>query len=130
MRALTRVELDRMRCVQEDAMDDLCVVERFTPTLDKYGTETDAYVESGPVRCGFNPESGAARERRRADGTIAVIDASLRLAHADGAGLTGRCRVRLTHRRGEPLPQPLVFGLDGPPQMGATCLVLRLVRVE
>lgn len=130
MRRLTAGELERMRRVQAEAMADECVLLRFAPALDEYGTETAVYAESAPVRCGFNPESGAARERRRADGTIAVIDALLRLAHADGAGLTGRDRVRVTHRCGEPLAPPLDFGLDGPPQMGETCLVLRLVQVE
>ena len=96
MRTLTAGELDRMRRVQEDAMGDLCILERFAPTLDEYGTETETYAPSPPVRCGLDPASGAMRERRRADGTAVQIDASLRLAHADGAGLTGRDRVRLS----------------------------------
>lgn len=130
MKALSREELDKMRQAQREAMGDTCVLECFTPGMDDYGTELETYTAGDPIPCGFNPESGGKREYRRADGTIAVIDASLRLALDEGETLDARDRVRLTHRHGEPLSQPLVFGLDGPPQIGPTGVVLRLVRVE
>ena len=123
-------ELARMRAVQESAMQDTCVLERCVVMVDDYGSEVETYPQGEPVACGFDPTSVGKREYRRADGTIAVIDGTLRLSIEDGAALTAQDRVRITHRHGELLSAPLVFGLDGPPERGATGIVLRLVQVE
>lgn len=130
MRPFAPAELTHLRTVQGDAMQDTCIVERFVGDLDEYGAPTETYTPGAPIHGGFDPTSRGKREYRRADGTIAVVDAALRLSIADGTALDSRDRIRITHRHGELLAQPLIFGLDGPPERGATGVVLRLVRVE
>lgn len=130
MRAFSVAELAGMRTVQESAMMDTCVLLTYTATMDNYGTEIDTPVESDPLACGYDPTSAGKREYRRADGTIAMLDGTLRLAIDDGETVTAKDRVRITKRHGETLPVPLMFGLDGLPERGPTGVVLRLVRVE
>lgn len=130
MRPLTAAELSRMRQTQAAAHHDTCVLLRRTAGLDAWGYEAAGETATDPVPCGFDPTSAGKREYRRADGTVAVVQATLRLSIADGEALQATDQVRITHRHGEPLPTPLVFGLDGPPERGATGVVLRLVAVE
>ena len=59
-----------------------------------------------------------------------MIAGTLRMAITDGQSIKAKDSVRITHRHGEALPTPLVFGLDGPPERGPTGMVLRLVKVE
>lgn len=104
MNPFTAADLASLRETQESAMMDTCIVERRTATLDAWGSEVETWNASAPLPCGFSPTSPSQRERRRADGTIAVIDATLRLRIEDGGTLDSRDRVRVTHRFGEPLP--------------------------
>ena len=130
MTPLSPADLTAMREAQAAAMMDACIVERRTSVPDAWGGEMETWLASAPVPCGFDPTSPVLRERRRADGTVAVIEALLRLRLEDAEGLDGRDRVRITARSGQPLVEPWLFGLDGPPEPGRTCAVCRLMRVE
>lgn len=130
MRAFTADELERMRGVQVGAMMDTCTLRIWTPTVDDYGTEIPGYVDTTGVACGLGVTGSMTGERRRPDGTITTIAATLRLGLDDGAGLTEEDRITVTHRNGEALTPALAYGIDGQPQRGPTGYVLRLVEVR
>ena len=131
MRAFTAYELTAMRDVQTGAMMDTCTLHKWAPTVDDYGTEIPAYTDTAGVDCGLDVTGGVgSNERRRPDGTITTIGATLRLSLDDGAGLTEEDRITVTHRNGELLAPALAYGIDGQPQRGPTGYVLRLVEVR
>jgi len=128
---LTAADLAGMRATQIAAMGDTCMLHKWAPTTDNYGTEIPAYTDTTDVACGLDVTGGTgAGERRRPDGTITTIGATLRLSLEDGAGLTEEDKVTVTHRNGELLTPALAYGIDGQPQRGPTGYVLRLVEVR
>ena len=128
---LTAVDLASMRRTQNAAMQDTCTVHKWAPTVDDYGTEIPAYTDTTGVACGLDVSGGTgAGERRRPDGTITTIGATLRLSLEDGAGMTEEGRITITHRHGELLAPVLAYGIDGLPQRGPTGYVLPLVEVR
>lgn len=128
---LTAADLAGMRLTQIAAMGDTCTLRRWNPTVDDYGTEIEGWTETAGVACGLDVTGGiAARENRRADGTISTTGATLRLSLADGESLTAKDGVIITHRNGEALSPTLTFGIDGYPQRGPTGIVLKLVEVR
>jgi len=133
---LTAADLAGMRATQIAAMGDTCTLRKWAPTTDNYGTEIEGWTETTGVACGLDVSGGGTGggtgggERRRPDGTITTIGATLRLSLADGAGLTEEDKVTVTHRNGELLTPALAYGIDGQPQRGPTGYVLRLVEVR
>lgn len=130
MRPFTADELSRMRTVQNAAMFDTCTIHTFHATQDDYGTEIDVPIDRSGVACGLDVSGGGQQEQRRDDGTVAVIVATLRIALADGASLTAKDSITVTHRNGEVLTTPLTYGLDGPGRRGPTGVVLGLMEVQ
>ena len=131
MRAFTAAELDAMRRTQTGAMMDTCTLRVLSVTVDDYGQEVETFAETAGVACGLDVTGGiAARESRRAGGTITTISGLLRLSLDDGEGLTEEDRVTVTHRNGELLTPPLSYTIDGYPQRGPTGYTLKLVEVR
>lgn len=130
MNPFTATELAAMRTVQESAMMDTCTVRTWAPATDDYGTEIAGYSDVTGVPCGLDVSPAGARELRRADGTIVIIVATLRLSLDDGEGLTEEDRITVTHRNGELLTPALTYGIDGYPRRGPTGYVLNLVEVQ
>ena len=131
MRAFSPDELTRMRSTQTGAMMDTCTLRSRSFTQNAYGEEVAAWTERTGVACGLDVTGGTAvNEAQRQTGTVTTISAALRLSLADGAGLTEEDRITITHRNGELLTPPLVFGIDGYPRRGPTGYVLRLVEVR
>ena len=131
MRHFTAGELERMRGVQGGAMMDTCTLRIRTVTQDDTGAEVETFTETTGVACGLDVTGGiAARESKRADGTVTTIAAALRLSLDDGDGLNEEDRITVTHRNGELLTPPLAYGIDGYPQRGPTGYTLRLVEVR
>lgn len=119
-----------MRTVQVSAMMDTCTLRVWTPTVDDYGTEIEGYTDTIGVACGLDVTGTRQKERRRQDGTIAMIAAVLRLSLDDGEALTAKDRVTVTHRNGEALSPALAYGIDGAVERGPTGVVVRLVEVQ
>lgn len=130
MVAFSAAELAAMRDVQHGAMMDTCTLRTWTPTIDAFGSETPGWTVRTGVACGLDVTGTRQKERRRADGVIAVSQASLRLALADGEVLTSKDSIVITHRNGEALNPVLTFGVDGPVERGPTGVVVRLVEVS
>jgi len=124
---LTQRELADMRATQAAAMMDTCTLRSWSPTVDDYGTEVEGWTERTDVPCGLDT-SRAGREVRRVDGTVAVIDAALRLTMADGAMLSPEDAITVTRRNGEPVT--LAYGIAGPVQRGPTGVVVQLQAVR
>lgn len=127
---LTAADLTAMRTVQTAAMQDTCTLRVWTPTIDAWGSEVPGWTQRAGVPCGLDVTGARQKERRRADGTISISQAVLRLALADGETLTAKDSVVITHRHGEALNPPLTFGIDGPVERGPTAIVVRLVEVS
>jgi hypothetical protein len=126
---LTATELAAMRSVQNSAMQDTCTLRVWAPTLDPWGSQVEGWTLRTGVPCGLDVTGARQKERRRADGVISISQAVLRLALADGATLTAKDSVVITHRHGEALTPPLTFGVDGAVERGPTAIVVRLVEV-
>jgi len=128
---LTAADLARMRATQIAAMGDTCTLRTWTPTIDDYGTEIEGWTDRSGVACGLDVSPGVGgAERRRQDGTIYSISATLRLSLDDGAALTAKDSVIVTHRNGEVLSPSLAYGVDGPIHRGPTGIVVSLVEVR
>lgn len=127
---LTAADLATMRTVQASAMLDTCTLRVWAPTVDAWGSEIAGWTQRTGVPCGLDVTGTRQKERRRADGTISISQATLRLALADGTTLTAKDSVVITHRHGEALNPPLTFGIDGPVERGPTAIVVRLVEVS
>lgn len=130
MQGFSAAELAAMRAVQDGAMMDTCTLRTWAPVVDAFGSETPGWTLRTGVACGLDVTGTRQKERRRADGTISTAQAVLRLALADGAALTAKDSVMITHRNGEALAPALVFGIDGPVERGPTGVVVRLVEVS
>jgi len=130
MTMLTTADLAAMRSAQSAAMQDRCTLRIWAPTVDAFGSEVAGWTERTGVACGLDVTGARQKERRRADGTVVVAQAVVRLALADGEGLTAQDSIMITHRHGEALASPLVFGIDGPVERGPTAVVVRLVEVS
>lgn len=130
MTPFSAADLAAMRTVQQAAMMDTCTLRTWTPTVDDYGTEIAGYSDTADVACGLDVTGTRQKERRRQDGTIVEIAAVLRLALEDGAGLTAKDRITVTHRNGEALSPALTYGIDGNVERGPTGVVVRLVEVQ
>lgn len=130
MMAFSAADLAAMRAVQAGVMMDVCTLRTWTPTVDGWGSEVDGWTLRSGVPCGLDVTGARQKERRRADGTISVSQAVLRLALDDGESLTAKDSVVITHRNGEALNPALTFGIDGPVERGPTGVVVRLVEVS
>ena len=128
--ALSPADLAAMRAAQAETMQDTCTLRIWTPTVDAWGSEIAGWTQRAGVPCGLDVTGGRQKERRRADGTISISQAVLRLSLADGEALTAKDSVVITHRHGEALNPPLTFGIDGPIERGPTAVVVRLVEVS
>lgn len=126
---LTAADLAFMRATQIEAMGDTCTLRVWTPTIDAYGTEVEGWTDTTGVACGLDVTPGG-QERRRQDGTIYTVAAKLRLSLDDGAALTAKDGITVTHRNGEALSPALAYGIDGQIQRGPTGIVVSLVEVR
>lgn len=108
-------------------MMDTCTLHVWTPTGDGYGTEISGWTDTTGIACGLDVTAGGS-ERKRADGTISVIAATLRLP-VGYDDIATEDTVTVTKRNGETLSPALHYGIDGPVERGPTGVVVRLVEV-
>jgi len=104
-------DLAGIRAAYEDEMGDTCVVLAYSETQDAVGAVVPGYAAGAALACLFSPVSSA--EQHRADGTLAVVVARLRLPV--GTAITRRDRVQLTQRFGVDLASPLTYEIEGAP---------------
>jgi head-tail adaptor len=85
-----------MQTGQVAAMQDTCVVQSYSRTLDTYGSPVESFTDGAAITCGVNMTPG--RENRRTDLNAAPIDATIRLPIATSIKSTDH--VKVTHRFG------------------------------
>lgn len=130
MRPNTPGENQRLRLYQDGAMQDTCIILRYTEgTKDTYNLDSDpTYPPSDPIICGYKPKPQSKAEITRPDKTVIQVAATLRLPRETEIDLLDR--VQITHIKGEELTSPLIYGLVGPIQVGVSGLVVELEEVS
>ena len=119
-------ELARMQAAQADSLQDTCVLQVWSSgSSDAYGQRVEAWTDSAPMACGFNPKGG--REVNGGEASPIITDASVRMPV--GVTVDRKDRVKITHRFGVALTAAQVFEVLGEPRRGPSGLQLDLRRV-
>ena len=126
MNELSTIELSRMRSAAEEAMFDLCMINKYVPdAVDVLNIPEDNWADLEEIICGFKN----VRNREAMDESeVVMIDAELRIPH--DVDLDRRDRIRLTFRLGEFIlhaDQP-TFRIIGEPVHGHAAIVMQLVK--
>ena len=110
-----------MRADQAGHYNDTCIVQTLSTTRDSTGAVLNTYPDGSAISCGFEPKGGT--ERKAADGTAVITDATVRVPI--GTTITAKDRVKITKRHGTSITA-LVFGVASEPQRGPSGLVIEL----
>lgn len=89
-------DLANMQAAQNGHMQDTCVIQTYSRTLDSYGSPVETYTDGPAIACGLEMTTG--RENHRADMTVERIDATVRLPI--GTSLQSTDRIKATRRFG------------------------------
>lgn len=118
MNVFTSAELSRMQGAQVGAMQDVCIVQSYSRTLDSYGSPVETFADGSAIACGVDMTAG--RESRRADMNVERIDATVRLPI--GTVIKATDHVKVTHRFGAALGTALIFEVIGEIRRGPSGL--------
>lgn len=124
MQPFSIAELAAMQAAQQAAMQDTCVLQTYSETINAYGSPVGAWTDGAPQACGFDPKGG--REMAAANNTTVITDATLRLPV--GTVVDMRDRIKITHRFGVSVTAT-VYGIIGPARRGPSGVQLDLLRV-
>lgn len=114
-----------MRACQEEAMQDACLISRWSGTPDSLGEMVGSWTpDERPTRCGL---AWSERVEIR-DGVKTLVQGEFRLRLPHGTALDPRDRITITARFGEPV-EPETYEIDGTPAVGPSGLVVRLQKV-
>lgn len=115
-----------MRATQVNHMQDTCIIQTCTQTVDSYGQPIESFADGQPIECGL--EMGAGSERFGTDKTLVEYDAVLRLSVSRVP--TELDRIKITKRFEETLGSPLVYKIVSPIRKGVSGIRILLRRVE
>jgi head-tail adaptor len=118
--------LVQMRADEALSLHDKCIVQTCTETQDGYGQPVASYADGSEIACGFKATGG--REVTRADGTILITDAAVRLPLS--VTVSVKDRIKVTERHGSDLATALVFEVAALARRGASGLVIDLRAVS
>lgn len=124
---LSADELTGMRTTATESMPDTCKILTASETADGYGQMVTTWSTGSAIACGFGWPGRMDGERRRANGTILVVAATLRLSL--GTAVAVKDKVLITHRLGTAITPNLTFGVAGLPRQGPTGIVVDLEEV-
>ena len=116
MTKFTTNELDRMRNTQIDAMQDMGVIQDYTP-LEVSGESQPAWTErTEPTVLGLNMFTDKSlmkrRELHRADMDVVVTDGQIRLPL--GVLIEAEDRIRIFERYGQPVSEMIIAVASAP----------------
>jgi head-tail adaptor len=114
-----------MQSTQEVAMQDTCIVQAYSRTIDSFGAPVETWTDGDPIVCGFDPTPS--EENRRADMTALHYDATVRLPI--DTSIDTRDRIKVTKRFAVTLSPAETFSVLAVPQRGPSGLVLLLERI-
>ena len=124
MQPFSTSELVGMQTAQEAAMQDLCILQIYSETVNTYGQPEPTWTDGRVLRCGLDPTRGD--ERHSATNANVLYDATLRLPIDTTVDM--RDRIKVIHRFGVAVPAQ-VYEIVAPARRGATCVKLELRRV-
>jgi hypothetical protein len=115
--------VEGMKEAQEATMLDTCQFLNYTVTgTDQYGMPVESWVLGLISICGYNPDP----KPEMMGGTEVVDrDADLRLPLSVGT-VDNRSRLKITHRYGVLLDDPVFYEVDGNVMVGISALRLYL----
>lgn len=122
-------ELAAMQQPHIDAMRDQCALMEPQKTASRYNKKTTAYTDAGSTVCGFNPSAANGSASDEVLDTTAVVLTKPTLRLPAGTVIAAAWRVRITHRNGQALTNPLVFDVVGDPATIGTAIVVELATV-
>lgn len=123
----TAADLANMREAQTDRMQDACYIQALSQSTNSFGEVVNSWADSGSeIACGLDMRAGS--ERREADKTVVMYDATLRLSIT--ASVDETKRIRVTKRFAESLTTPLVFDIAAPVQRGPSAIRILLNKVS
>ena len=133
-------DISKMRATQVTSLLDLCIIERYTRTINEFGEPISDYVDDGidaygdcldggdaiETECGFEPKAG--REQEGQDYTKVEHDGIIRLPIE--TLITAQDRVRIVQRHGEDII-PVTYEIVSPIQRGISGirLVVKATKV-
>lgn len=120
-------EFVAMQATHTDAMRDQCVLmEPQTSAGRRYNKSTTSYADAGSSVCGFNPSTanGVASDEVLDSTAFVLTKPTLRLPI--DTVIAAPWRVRITHRDGQALTEPLMFDVVGDPATIGTAIVVEL----
>lgn len=122
-------EFTVMQATHVDAMRDQCVLMEPQTSTGRYNKHTTTYTDAGSSVCGFNPSTanGVASEEVLDSTAVVITKPTLRLPI--GTVIRAPWRVRITHRNGQLLAQPLTFDVVGDPATVGTAIVVELATI-
>jgi hypothetical protein len=106
-------------------MLDECVRMAWSSSRNSYGEVVESWPSETTLACGVEMTGG--EEKRRADGTVTVVDAVIRLPI--GTALDVRDKIRVTKRHGTTLGTALTFEVIGEPMRGVSALVVECRKI-
>ncbi len=125
MQDFSATELSRMQSAQDAAMQDTGVILRYAETRDGYNNpDADYTAADTSTACGLEMTDP---DEVQESGNVPLVDAWLRLPIE--TTIETRDRVRITHRYGVELSDPMTFDVEGPVKRGPSGLVVGLRSV-
>lgn len=127
MRALTPIELQRMRATQDSAMMDCVVLMPYSESKDSLNHPVPSWAPDGPIlNCGIDMTGG--EEIWQGGKVVVTWQARIRLPL--GTKFDLRDCVRVVIRYGQPTDNNTVYGFDGPAQEGPSGIVVPIKKVQ
>ena len=125
MSVFSAAELAMLQQTQLRHMPDTCQVLQYTAgAADDYGKPVVTYTPGETSLCGFKPTR---KREGMGGGQVPLVDAQLRLPQT--VTVASQDRIKLTHRHGVALAEPVTFEIVGLTVAGPSARVLELQRV-
>lgn len=115
----------KMRAAYIDSMVDVCVIQKYSRTINSFGEPVASYTDQAQTVCGLEQQSGG--EQHRDDLTVVTWDATLRLPY--NFSIEPKDRVKITKRFNETIT-PMVYEVVAPMELGVTGVQVRLQIVQ
>jgi head-tail adaptor len=115
MQAFSTAELAAMQAAQQAGMQDTCIIQTYSETINTYGQPVPTWTDGTAQACGVYPKG--LRESHNVSNTTVQYDATIRLPV--GTVVDMRDRVKVTHRFGVAVTN-VTYGIIGPVRRGAS----------
>lgn len=122
MRKLTSGDLGRLEAVSESSFNDKCKITANSATTTSRGDYIPAGTVGNEISCGFQTTNIS--QKKFDDNNYVTYDAILRLPK--NTSISSKDLVEITKVLDKAVS--LKFTIDGTPEMGKTCLIVKLKK--